>query len=399
MANPIYILHITDLHLEDNKEFIEGKFHPRLNKLIENSKKFLEIKSREAFDVVCITGDIMDQNGNNISHNLASDFINKLKGEIIKNNTSIYCVPGNHDLNDSKSKSITELNEYRLNCLKLFKNGYSFSKAVDKFKDKLIDCFTLYCQFMKDINATNCIAGDKYRSLTGSNKFDCGNSNFGLITWFNTSWLCLRDESWSEACKFKLDFELKNFDHEKLSPGAENTIANTIAFMKDNLATANFTIALCHHDPRLLCWHDKNNLGDETFFSNLFKNNIVLNGHTHNNLFDLPFLTTGKTNVAVIEVNHKHKFNIHYKIGMENSDVVSAETLNESKIITIFNNESRTFINELRSNYTIENLLLDIEANNEAVNGYTYPIQYQSKMKFNLLQRLDHDLEQKSRNL
>lgn len=398
MANPIYILHITDLHLEDNIEFIKSKFRPRLNKLIENLKRFLEIKSRGAFDIVCITGDIMHQNGSNISHNLASEFINSLKDEIIKSNTAIYCVPGNHDLNDSESKLISELNEYRLNCLKRTE-GYSFSKAVDKYKDNLVTCFSLYDKFIKDIHATNYKEGNKYESLNGSNKYDCGNSSFGLITWFNTSWLCLTDKSWCEACKFKLGFDLKNFDHEKISPGTKETIGNTINFMKDNLANANFSIALCHHDPRLLCWHDKNNLDGDTFFTNLFKNNIVLNGHTHNNLFDLPFLTTGNTNVAVIEVNHKHKFNIHYKIGMENSDFVSVETLNESKIITIFNNESRTFINELRSNYTIENLLLDIEANNEAVNGYTYPIQYQSKMKFNLLQKLDFDLEQKSRNL
>lgn len=160
----------------------------------------------------------MHQNGNNISHNLASDFVNQLNGNIINSNTNIYCVPGNHDLNDSESKLILDLNEYRLNCLKQPKEGYFFSKAVDTFKDKLIDCFSLYDQFMANINATNYIANNRYKSLTGSSKLNCGNSNFGLITWFNTSWLCLRDKSWREACKFNLDFDLKNFDHEKYLP-------------------------------------------------------------------------------------------------------------------------------------------------------------------------------------
>lgn len=399
MANPQYVLHLTDLHLEDSPEYISNKLQPKKKKLISNLKKFLDLKSRDAFNIVVITGDIMDRNGLNVSHNLASDFINEIKEQVCNKNTGVYCTPGNHDLNDDQALKLDLLNGCRVESLKKY-GKKTFPIVVDEFIEQLANCFLLYHNFMRDIDANNfkLKIDNPYYYLNGYEKIDLGNNACGIISWYNTSWLCLTDESWEKACNFEFDFTLKNFDHEKLSPGKIliEKIIREIDLIRNE---ALFTVAMTHHDPRLLCWQEKHNINGGCFFKSLFQNNLVLNGHTHNNLFDLPFLTTGNNNVSVIEINYMHKFNIHYNIGMNKNDELSTKILNDSRVITIFNNESKKFIKKLRSKYKLKNLLNDLKLNKPEIIDFSQNTESQVKTRFNFLEKLDYELEQKSRRI
>ncbi|NND62892.1 MAG: hypothetical protein HKN48_06820, partial [Flavobacteriaceae bacterium] len=115
MPNPIYLLHLSDWHLSQkkidrlNKESGSG-FDTLLQKITTTLLEFLKVNDRNCFDLIAITGDMMDKNGSKETtgskdHSLAANILNNLflqeidKVSIRGNKTKVYCAPGNHDLN------------------------------------------------------------------------------------------------------------------------------------------------------------------------------------------------------------------------------------------------------------------------------------------------------------
>ncbi|MBK8245368.1 MAG: metallophosphoesterase [Saprospiraceae bacterium] len=389
MPNPIYIVQITDLHLgKSDVNFTEIK-----QNILTHIRNFIEWKSISAIDMVVTTGDLMDKNGSNKSHNLAIDLLENIRDQFFKDNTKLFCTPGNHDLYDDFVKSLLEVNKLKEDYLKSKIDAITFSEIVDESKEKLIEAYKFYLEFMQAIKANNYKGHENIESLTGCEQIGIGQNYNILLSWINSSWLCMRDETWNESCKLELKFKYNNFDHERISIG--NKLMDPIC-EKLNLADNNniiLTIAISHHDPKLLCYEDKTN-----YFHKLLGHNIVLNGHTHNSLFDVPFLTTGDDFISIIEVNLNQKCNIHYKLNLKGDDIFNIEKIIKNRKLTIFNNKYEDFILKLRSHYQINDLLSDIQWNkNELVEfAQELRIKYE-KPKLNIPEILDYDLEQRSK--
>ena len=196
MSNPIYILHLTDFHLTSDKKSTFYTSIGKLNLLTSKLKEFLKFKARDHFNIVCLTGDMVHQNGNDVgNHSLAVNYIDSLKDEGVINieRTRIYSAPGNHDLDfNNANKSDSNVNISRTEYfqkLKLKENPPTLFQTIDKFEDELVPLFDRYKDFVSEIGANK--VDSKNNHLYGYD-YICDEDLF--VSWFNTSWLSIKDK-------------------------------------------------------------------------------------------------------------------------------------------------------------------------------------------------------------
>lgn len=404
MSNPIYILHLTDFHLSEDPSKGIKLDNDKIKLFLERLQEFLNSRARTSIDILCITGDMMDLNGNiNKPHTLATNFINEIKNSsVINNDTKIYCTPGNHDINFKNSQEIVGINEMRVECIDSLKEKEGtkpFSAIVDKFSDQLANCFEYYTQFIKEINSNNfnSISDINLNYLNGFDLINLENNKKIFVSWFNTSWLSQSDKNWNIDCNINAQKKIINFDHGKLSPGF-NIIKPIIEAFNNSVINSNtYSISLSHHDPKLLSPYDKKSIdiNSESFYWHLNKYSLVLNGHTHNNLFAKPFLTSYGNFIPIIEANIAHHYNIHHKISWE-SNIPESGIILDSRI-SVFNDS--LFIENLRSKYNLNNLLEDLKyCSIDTVLDMKNMKYLKPGENNNLLEKLDYDLEQKSKS-
>lgn len=391
LANPMYILHLTDFHL--GKPEITALFtNTKQDELIQRIKEFLDTRGRKHLDILCITGDMMEKNGGTkINFEDVIEFINKLKSQISEIN-HIYSVPGNHDIDTKKSIEIEVLKNVRKNTI-LDEKIPNYT-IVDTYYSYLSECFTKYEDFVKAIGANKTSGSypdsEKLRPYIGWDILKLPFNQNIFISWFNTSWLCLQEEQWKHELKSDDDkFTTKTkyfYDHDKISAG--DKINEEIYKVANNLKTYDnsereeevetlFTLSMCHHFPRLLAWHDQYDYFNtaasldpagtspyhKSFYSHLSKYSLVLNGHTHGQLFDAPFATDSNLDysnypaaIMIYEVNFISNFIAHYRIPI---NVLSGDKPSTLERITAFNENK--FLSQLKSIYSYKDLIKDLE--------------------------------------
>jgi len=403
VTNPMYILHLTDFHLGNHK--INEIFSEEIqDNLIFRIREFLESRGRKHLDILCITGDMMDKNGGSkTDFDSAIIFVDKLKKQIPEI-TQIYCVPGNHDINCDKSLAIPELLSKRQSIIP--DPDLPNYKIVDDSYLQIVECFEKYKNFVDTIGANqidkNCLDPDNLRHFIGFNKMQLPFNKNIFISWFNTSWLCLQEEQWKHVLKNPEDKIVSRtkyfYDHDKISPGHKinESIYNSFNGLKTYSNTDNeddvetlFTLSMCHHFPRLLSWHDQydyklssseggkpsSSHDHKSFYSHLSQYSLVLNGHTHGQLFDAPYATNSyldytsvPASLMIYEVNFLSNFIVHYKIPIVVSDTKNPFSLDK---ITTFNEQK--FLAQLKSLYCYKDLVRDLEWHESCFGIENYP--------------------------
>lgn len=390
MPNPIYILHLTDFHLaKDGKLFLT---EDQKTSLIQNIGTFMKLKKgSSSMDIVCITGDMVDKNGDiemGYDHTLAIDLIDNLKHKdvgIINQDSKVYCVPGNHDLYKEGA-----FEEFKLLRKEYIDNKYKpLFELVDKNVNKLSSYFNKYKEFVSAINANNLNSqiNDSLNYFRGYDIIKIKENKSIFVSWFNTSWLCLNDKHWNEIYLGDKDAECGIIDNDKISPGYEINKTVFDAFnklTKGEESEVVFKLSISHHSPKLLSWFDKydfettdkggNKIYHDSYYSHLLNYSLVLNGHTHGLLFDDNLFLTSpclkhqllKTFITILEVDLVRKFVIHHYINVDkvkpSEEVeITLKDLVIDKRITTF--DADDFLQKSLSNYTYEDLMSDIEWN------------------------------------
>lgn len=389
MANPIYILHLTDWHLEktpdNNKNSCAEDYLITLN-------HFLNLKNRKWFEMLLITGDMMHKNGGDKEHDLATNEIIKIKSKVTGDGyTHTYCVPGNHDLHfENNQNNILEPEIFEL----IKRNDIPKYLVIDKFKKRFENSFMHYSNFVNDINANN-----KDNPFSFSSSFKIGDINFN-VNGLNTSWLCLAKKQWEQI---SIDYnstrtETKEFINFHDDAGIISTgkFINPMPAQIEN----SFNIGLLHHHPRFLNPFDLYDLDfnsvagkkkidkiselygadfvdiDKLSYStlNFLKNqHLILTGHTHGMIFDAPYFTSPghftpegtifSKSVSIIEldVNRNYLVIYHLPIGNDKFDLK-----NVKKNIHVFN--ENLFLTKIRNEYTNEDYFLDFPLNIDELN-------------------------------
>ena len=251
--------------------------------------------------------------------------------------------------------------------MKLKENPPTLFQTIDKFEDELVPLFDRYKDFVSEIGANK--VDSKNNHLYGYD-YICDEDLF--VSWFNTSWLSIKDKDWNHFCKVNDDANIKINDHEKLSAGY-NLNSNIFKNIPKN---TRFTLALFHHDTRLLSWHDKydynikNNKGENinshvSFYSKVHSYDYLLNGHTHGDLFD-GNATTGpcisdnnlENFIIIHEVDLIRNFVIQHKIRLT-TELLSQDNI-VHRVIVI---KPKLFLNTVRQNYTSKDLDNDLKYN------------------------------------
>jgi len=398
MPNPIYILQLSDWHLNE-KIYKQSDYKATKKNLVNNLKYFLNLKGRDYLDLLTITGDMMDKNGSKEgsstpNHGIAIELIKDLSKKVCnKDITKIYCAPGNHDSNFENTFSVLEEHVNKNSILQeLWIPNY---KIVDEFNHRLKDSFEAYNFFCDEIGAIQ--TND---STIGFDEFKIGDTTM-LVSWFNTSWLSMSNKLWSRLSDGKIP--IYPTDYENISAGniINSKIYDKIPNTKSKDINTLFSLSLFHHFPRLLNWHDKNSIEIEvpkkvkqnsielyndyfktnltsefvcktniSFYERVSNNDLVLNGHTHGKLFDPPFYTSNgvyteksKTTISsvnLIEVDLFRKYLISYDIPLKSS--LKNGTTNINKNLRVFKDQH--YIDTIKSHYTSFDLYNDLKLNN-----------------------------------
>ncbi|MCD2258628.1 metallophosphoesterase [Psychroserpens luteolus] len=398
MPNPIYILQLSDWHL--NEEISKKKEYKATKKnLIQNLKYFLNSKDREHLDILSITGDMMDRNGSvNLNskpnHNIAIELIKDLSKVVCKDKiTKIYCAPGNHD---SDFNNTFEVLEKKINKNSILKEQWIPNyEIVDEFQTKLESSFKAYNHFCSEIGAIR--NGD---STIGFDEFNIGNGKV-LVSWFNTSWLSMSNKDWKNLSDGKLPIYPTDYENISVGNKINSEIYKMLPSIENKENNTTFSLSLFHHFPRLLNWHDKNSIEIEvqkkinesslkeynnyfktqlttdfvckqntSFYERISNNDLVLNGHTHGKLFDPPYYTSNGvytkqskssiSSVNLIEVDLFRKYFIIYDIPLKTLLKNNFDKIN--KRIRIFKDQK--YIDKINSNYTNIDLYYDLKLNN-----------------------------------
>lgn len=415
------MLHLTDWHLRDydhlqniaNQKHFNGEIDKEkhdnlciryqkgeikqkeyLNQVKAKSYEFLKSKGRSSFDIIYITGDMMDRNGSGASHQIAVDAINDLKVKhedicVIGRDTKIYVCPGNHCSDTKITKEILE----QPACLDaLCQQALPNSIIVDKHISRLKDGFEKYVQFAQGIVATN-----KDNPFHGFDRFRVGDTSI-FISWFNSGWLSVEKSTWKDLTitRDKKDWLFSDMDNISVGHKINEDIYREKEKF-DQEGGKQFSFSLTHHHPRHLDWFDKNvmdhelSIGKEkydqwheciactkkseneyaftknTCIYNHYKSySLNINGHTHGSLLDDNFATSSggvNTPQATISTNYLSIFTLdtirelttRFEHSLDNS-------ISDPKPV-IYPHNTTDLEQRLKSNYQASDLFEDLRAN------------------------------------
>ncbi|MBK8484742.1 MAG: metallophosphoesterase [Saprospiraceae bacterium] len=339
MPNPLYILQLTDFHIRHIKGGKELSWDSSKEELLfHNFDSYFKSRNKRFFDIVCISGDMVHKNDGGELQNIAIRLIDELKNRrFINEETNIYVVPGNHDIASEKAIENPDLNKARINCLN--DSEVPLYQVVDEFVNnkQLLGYYDNYKNFVDKVKAKNLNSTYKgeLNYFLGYDEIPLIDNKKIFISWFNTSWLCLRDEHWKKDI-FQIDEsdrkpelpKIRINDNEKISPGSS---INKEIFDRFNIINASkdtiFKLCLTHHETRLLSPHDKvqsKGLNEDCFYNHIRKYSLVLNGHTHSDMFDKPEFTSpgnyedyNLSFVPILEIDLIRNLIIHNRIPLE----------------------------------------------------------------------------------
>jgi hypothetical protein len=234
----IGILHLTDLHIKENDNFIST----RVDRIHDALR--IDFLSLERIYLV-ITGDIVDK-GIQIGYRIAKEFLYELKTKIEGINSNLIVkfivVPGNHDCN------FVYDNQLRKNTLKTL--GYDTIGEDDSVIDLCITVQKDFWEFYNDLNS--CPSNKLFYQI-----HDQWGDNSICFNCLNTSWMSKEKE------EPNLFFPVKRFETQ------------------DKLEKGKINISLFHHP---IFWFTPNGLQNNRKELQGFleeTSSIILYGHEH----------------------------------------------------------------------------------------------------------------------
>lgn len=278
MSIPIRILHLSDFHFKNENNIITNNFNK--NKLIDDLS---QIKNEKNFDLVFITGDLIDKGGmsfDNIDEAFKAfedELLTPLLHTLSIKKDQLFMVPGNHDID---TKSISEYIESGL-CLHLETlekvNSYVYNHNLKEYEGvkRIIPYKNFERKFYKDINVNN----DNLFSTAFIKEINGIKIGIACI---NSAWRCNKED-----------------DYGKL------LIAQTqIDYCTNILDGAEIKIALTHHSLEFLTDFARRKIQSK-FIAN-FDFHFV--GHIHESTANNSQFCNGNLFTAVASSSTKSKF-------------------------------------------------------------------------------------------
>lgn len=140
MNKSIYILHLSDLHIDPNQEGETKVIFDNLCKKLEGFKQ----EKGKGFDLLIISGDLVNQGAGN--YKTVQNRINDILSACDLSTDKVFIVPGNHDIVWSQCPNT---NHYRLLIQSLKNNPSEFEKIEENDKKLLRPGFNAYNDFCK----------------------------------------------------------------------------------------------------------------------------------------------------------------------------------------------------------------------------------------------------------
>ncbi len=428
--NPIYTLHLTDWHFQDadyltndareteNSKEESKKDASRLKKRIQKLEeipnaqaryvtsikeigtKFLIEKGRKFFDLVIITGDMMDKNGSGNGHDLVAKEINNLKAidesgvALIGEESKIYICAGNHDSDFSMTMNILS----EMECTRALKMvTVPNSVIIDKHIAKFQEGFSAFKAFGEAIGATN-----KDNPFNGCDTIAFGDTEI-MCSWFNSGWMSMSDKDWKNLPE--LDKEKPRTLYSDMNNLSVGYHINQEIFeklgdfnrRKDEEKEAKspkkfFSYALCHHNPRHFNWFDKyptdkslrmntevinswkhelkcdddgNFRRDECLYQHFKQYDLTVNGHTHGSFFDDSFMTSsgGRTMDSVASTNYLSILELDTIRELTTRYEYPVESGKEAPNPVVFVHNTKHFEKKIKSSYESHDLYEDLSSN------------------------------------
>jgi len=409
----MYILHLTDLHCDDDFTLDQQEG------LIKVLKEFINSKGREFYDLICLTGDMSNLNANDSTHTVAIKFIKDLKKEMYdKDHSFLFSCPGNHDIITKEAvkiavddrREIFRISDYDEARKIPVERRHRAYDTVDLNCGELAKCFVNYQNFVDEIEADNNTSqlGTENNQLFGYTIIPTPHESNKeiLVSWFNTSWLCLSRSKWQSILNPAIE---KRYFSDEGMLSAGKTI-NGEAFQRFDPDKYLFSLAMCHHYPRTMNWFDvysfRQTNGDlePSFYRKISQYSLVLNGHTHGELYDRPFCTNPSIDgndldptIAVYEVHFNSNFIVRYKIPvfeiMNQTRKVLGKPEDHPTRVDTFDPES--FLREIKATYGYDGLLKDLKWHKDCLtsdevpeqqdliknNNYMFETDYQRRIK------------------
>lgn len=237
----LQILHISDLHVKNDKSFdLSIVLDPLIDRVGEDKKNDL------VPELIVVTGDVA-YSGIKAEYDAAETFFDKLLSKTGLEKNRLFIVPGNHDVN-RKPYRPTDIPQYdtmkKLND-ELENDGY----RADLFKGltAYFDFVKRYCPHQKSAHGDLVPFVERYKTIAG--KQIC-------LVGLNSAWMCR-----------------KSTDEGKIAIG-EYQVVKAMAELKGKGST-DLTISLFHH-PLQWLWPD-----DRKILKTYLKGSMILSGHLH----------------------------------------------------------------------------------------------------------------------
>lgn len=235
------LLHISDIHIDTNKNFDRSTvLDPLIKRVIKDKGEGFEP------EIIVVTGDIACA-GKKEEYEHAKRFFDDLLKATDLPKERLFLVPGNHDVDRER---------YRKSDVPKYDNMRDLNTELEnrEFRDDLFKGLSSYFEFVKsNYPHLKSIHGDlvpfvhNYKAKTGH--------NIGLLG-LNSAWMCR-----------------KSPDDGKIAIG-EHQVKNAMAELKEK-GEPDITICLFHHPLQWLWTADRSRL--DTYLDKT----IVLSGHLH----------------------------------------------------------------------------------------------------------------------
>jgi formylglycine-generating enzyme required for sulfatase activity/predicted MPP superfamily phosphohydrolase/archaellum biogenesis ATPase FlaH len=243
MAEPqqFQILHISDLHIDEKDNFDRSVV---LNSLIDKVKDDLEQGFKP--EIVVVTGDIASK-GLAAEYDLAKTFFDKLIESLGIDETGIFMVPGNHDVNRKK---------YRKSDVPVYENMRDLNEELEnpEYRADLLKGMDDYFSFVESSYPHLKPVDHRLIPFVNSYQAQCG-KKIGLVG-MNSAWMCR-----------------KSPDEREIAIGEYQV--NTAMKKLSRLGKVDLSINLFHH-PLQWLWPE-----DRQRNRHYFNNKIILCGHLH----------------------------------------------------------------------------------------------------------------------
>lgn len=252
MKGEVNILHLSDLHIEDQSTDGQNEISLALQNLIDDIRK-QTLKIDEL--IIVVTGDLLYQASYEKNANCVELFFEKLKDSVQSKIKGIVIVPGNHDITRGEKEA------------NIIANRNLFQETNNS---KLIN-FNGYDQYLLLLNRIRKLYGitPKKQKSYGVDVFECNGINIAFQC-FDTAWGVTSNSK-------KGDIEIGLYQLKTV----ERQYKNKRIALSNKGTPINLTLAVSHYPLSWLNANDSNEAVNSMMDINFLNTDLLLCGHTH----------------------------------------------------------------------------------------------------------------------